>query len=96
MIGRIVVAFVRLLVRFYRVAISPLMAPRCRFLPTCSDYALQAIERHGPWAGGWLAVRRLARCHPFHPGGIDEVPDRPPTCRCRWPAALRGEHPIER
>ncbi len=85
------------LIRFYRVAISPMTTPRCRFLPTCSDYALQAIERHGAVAGGWLAIRRLARCHPFNPGGLDEVPDRPPAlCRCRWPAALRGNEPTER
>jgi len=85
------------LIRFYRVAISPMSKPRCRFLPTCSDYALQAVERHGALAGGWLAVRRLARCHPFHPGGLDEVPDRPPTfCNCRWPAALRRDESTER
>lgn len=85
------------LIRFYRVAISPMTTPRCRFLPTCSDYALQAIERHGAVAGGWLAIRRVARCHPFNPGGLDEVPDRPPAlCRCRWPAALRGNEPTER
>lgn len=62
------------LVRFYRIAISPLFAPRCRFLPSCSDYAVQAIERHGALAGGCLALRRIARCHPFSAGGIDEVP----------------------
>lgn len=85
------------LIRFYRAALSPFFAPRCRFLPTCSDYALQALERHGALAGGWLALRRLARCHPFHPGGVDEVPDRlSPKCRCRWPAALHGEPPTER
>lgn len=85
------------LIRFYRVAISPMTPPRCRFLPTCSDYALQAIERHGAVAGGWLAIRRFARCHPFNPGGLDEVPDRPPAlCNCRWPAALRGNEPTER
>ena len=61
-------------VRFYRVAISPLFAPRCRFLPSCSEYAVQAIERHGALAGGCLAMRRIARCHPFNAGGIDEVP----------------------
>ncbi|MCO5106221.1 MAG: membrane protein insertion efficiency factor YidD [Burkholderiaceae bacterium] len=85
------------LIRFYRVAISPMTPPRCRFLPTCSDYALEAIERHGAVAGGWLAVRRLARCHPFNPGGLDEVPDRPPAfCQCRWPAALRRDESTER
>ena len=84
-------------IRFYRAAISPFLAPRCRFLPTCSDYAVQAIERHGAWRGGWLALRRIARCQPFHPGGIDEVPlHLPSRCSCRWPAALRGDPPVER
>jgi len=69
-------ALLLMLVRAYRVAISPLFPPRCRFLPSCSDYALQAVERHGALAGGWLALRRFARCHPFNPGGIDEVPER--------------------
>lgn len=85
------------LIHLYRIAVSPFLAPRCRFLPTCSDYALEAIERHGALSGGWLAVRRIARCHPFHPGGIDEVPVRlSPICRCRWPNALRGERTTER
>lgn len=84
-------------IRFYRAAISPFLAPRCRFLPTCSEYAVEAITRHGARRGGWLAMRRIARCHPFHPGGIDEVPlQLSPRCRCRWPAALRGESPLER
>ena len=85
------------LINFYRLAISPMMAPRCRFLPTCSDYALQAVERHGALAGGWLAVKRVARCHPFNPGGLDEVPERlSMRCGCRWPAALRGDEFTER
>lgn len=63
------------LVRGYRLAISPLFPPRCRFLPSCSDYALQALERHGAIAGVWLALRRFLRCNPLNPGGIDEVPD---------------------
>lgn len=74
------------LVRGYRIAISPLFAPRCRFLPTCSDYAVQAIERHGALAGACLAARRFVRCHPFNPGGIDEVPETlngRMTCLCR-------------
>ncbi|MBN9428168.1 MAG: membrane protein insertion efficiency factor YidD [Burkholderiales bacterium] len=89
------------LIRFYRAAISPMLAPRCRFLPTCSDYALQAIERHGALAGGWLALKRLARCHPFAQGGLDEVPDEAPgqylraslRCNCRWPGAMRRKEP---
>lgn len=61
-------------VRAYQLGVSPLLAPRCRFLPSCSDYALQAIERHGAAAGSVLALRRLLRCHPWCEGGIDEVP----------------------
>ncbi|MBD1553176.1 membrane protein insertion efficiency factor YidD [Pseudomonas typographi] len=61
-------------IQFYRYAISPLMANHCRFYPSCSCYALEAIERHGVWRGGWLAARRLCRCHPWHPGGVDLVP----------------------
>ncbi len=62
----------------YRVAISPLYPPTCRFHPSCSAYALQALRRWGFMRGGWLAVRRLGRCHPLHPGGFDPVPERPP------------------
>lgn len=62
------------LVRAYRYAISPLLGPRCRYLPTCSAYGLEALERHGALRGGWLTVRRVARCHPFVEGGHDPVP----------------------
>ncbi|HET7322266.1 MAG TPA: membrane protein insertion efficiency factor YidD [Longimicrobiaceae bacterium] len=61
-------------IRFYRKGISPLTPPSCRFTPTCSAYALEAIERYGPARGGWLALRRLLRCHPFGKGGYDPVP----------------------
>jgi putative membrane protein insertion efficiency factor len=61
-------------VTFYRRAISPLLPARCRFYPSCSHYALQALERHGAAKGTLLTVKRIARCHPFHPGGVDEVP----------------------
>ncbi len=63
-----------LLIRFYRSAISPYTPPSCRFTPTCSAYALEAIERHGAARGGGLATRRLLRCHPFTSGGYDPVP----------------------
>jgi len=66
-----------LLIRFYRYAISPMMASHCRFYPSCSAYAEQAISQHGLLRGGWLAVRRLSRCHPWHAGGYDPVPDCP-------------------
>jgi len=62
------------LLRAYGYLISPFTAPRCRFFPTCSVYAEEAIRNHGVMRGGWLAVRRLSRCHPFHPGGYDPVP----------------------
>jgi hypothetical protein len=62
------------LIRIYQLAISPLLGPRCRFHPTCSDYARQAVMRYGVLRGSWLAVRRLGRCHPWHAGGIDPVP----------------------
>lgn len=58
----------------YRAGISPLLGPRCRFLPTCSEYAYEAIGEHGALVGTWLTARRLARCHPFHAGGYDPVP----------------------
>ena len=61
-------------IKFYRRHISPAMAPRCRFQPTCSEYALQAIENYGALKGGFLAIRRILRCHPLCPGGYDPVP----------------------
>ncbi|AGX05944.1 MULTISPECIES: membrane protein insertion efficiency factor YidD [Bacillaceae] len=64
------------LIRFYQIAISPLKPPSCRFYPTCSHYGLEAVKRFGPFKGGWLAVRRITKCHPFHPGGFDPVPEK--------------------
>lgn len=61
-------------VRAYQVAISPMLGMHCRFAPSCSSYASEAIERHGAARGAWLALRRIARCHPFTPGGYDPVP----------------------
>jgi len=62
-----------LLIRGYQRLISPMLPPSCRFLPTCSEYSYEAVARYGIWRGGWLALRRIARCHPFHPGGYDPV-----------------------
>lgn len=72
-------------IRIYQVAISPLLGPHCRFTPTCSEYARQSIAAHGPVRGLSLAARRILRCHPFHPGGIDTVPVKA-TDRARWNA----------
>ena len=66
------------LVGLYRRGISPLLGPRCRFSPTCSAYAAGALTAHGALRGSWLAVRRVARCHPFSPGGLDPVPPARP------------------
>ncbi|MFN2586888.1 MAG: membrane protein insertion efficiency factor YidD [Actinomycetota bacterium] len=63
-----------LLVALYRRVVSPLLGPHCRYAPTCSEYAAEAIRSHGALRGGWLATKRVARCHPWAPGGIDPVP----------------------
>ena len=63
-----------LAVRGYQVALSPLFGGQCRYMTTCSAYAIEALERHGALRGSWLAVRRILRCHPFRPGGFDPVP----------------------
>ncbi|HUO81001.1 MAG TPA: membrane protein insertion efficiency factor YidD [Steroidobacteraceae bacterium] len=84
-------AAARALIVLYRYTLSPLLGPRCRFYPSCSAYALEAIDSHGALRGLWLALRRLARCHPWHPGGYDPVPARADRCRdpdCK--SALHG------
>jgi len=75
------------LLRGYKRAVSPLLGPRCRFAPTCSEYAMIAITRFGALHGTWLALRRVARCHPLHPGGPDPVPPVAPISQ----APPRGE-----
>ncbi|MGE5153856.1 MAG: membrane protein insertion efficiency factor YidD [Bdellovibrio bacteriovorus] len=72
--GRLVI----LVIRAYQYLISPMLGPHCRFHPTCSHYAAEALERHGLARGGLLALRRLSRCHPWHPGGFDPVPPKTP------------------
>lgn len=66
--------FLLALLRFYKREISPYLPPSCRFVPTCSEYAMQAVMKYGAVKGGYLAIRRILRCHPFHPGGYDPVP----------------------
>jgi putative membrane protein insertion efficiency factor len=64
------------LIRGYQLAISPFLGPRCRFYPSCSHYAIEAIETHGALRGCWLTIKRISRCHPWHEGGFDPVPGR--------------------
>jgi uncharacterized protein len=67
---------IRGLISLYQLVISPLLGNRCRFYPTCSQYAKEALAVHGVWRGSWLGIRRLARCHPWHDGGLDPVPGK--------------------
>lgn len=91
-----------LLVRGYQLFISPLLGPRCRFYPSCSAYAVTALQTHGAVRGTWLAVRRVGRCHPWNPGGVDHVPPARsprhsrPTSADRTQQAARGavRHPL--
>lgn len=78
-------------VRGYRRWVSPLLGPRCRFAPSCSAYAQEALQLHGAGRGSWLALRRIVRCHPFHPGGHDPVP----PVRLSW-ATMDPVHPSAR
>ncbi|WP_166694794.1 membrane protein insertion efficiency factor YidD [Bacillus cereus] len=67
--------FIRI-IRFYQKFISPMTPPTCRFYPTCSHYGLEAFQKHGAFKGFWLTCKRILKCHPFHPGGFDPVPDK--------------------
>jgi putative membrane protein insertion efficiency factor len=69
------------LIRFYQIFISPLKPPTCRFYPTCSQYGLEAVKRFGAIKGGWLTIKRILKCHPFHPGGFDPVPEKQENSR---------------
>lgn len=64
------------LIKFYRSAISPFTPSTCRFYPSCSEYGLEAIRKHGAIKGGYLTIKRISKCHPFHPGGVDYVPEK--------------------
>jgi uncharacterized protein len=82
-ISRLLVACIR----GYQLVLSPWLGPRCRFYPSCSAYAMEAIRRHGAWRGTVLGIRRLLKCHPLHPGGVDLVP---PVAEQRSWAPVRG------
>ena len=77
MIGRVISAFLIVFVRGYQVLISPWLGSNCRHQPTCSAYMIEAIREWGPLSGGWMGVRRVAKCHPWGPSGYDPVPSRP-------------------
>lgn len=85
------------LIRLYQRLLSPVLGQKCRYLPTCSAYAAEAITRHGLWYGGWMAAARLARCHPFGASGFDPVPDevRPAARRFPWRAGRWGAGHID-
>lgn len=68
--------FLMFIIKIYQKVISPLTPPSCRFYPTCSHYGLEALEKHGALKGSWLAIRRISKCHPFHEGGFDPVPEK--------------------
>jgi uncharacterized protein len=76
---KIFIAFIR----FYQYAISPYLPPHCRYTPTCSSYAVEAISRFGAFRGGWMALRRIGRCHPWHEGGYDPLPNSPKKHECK-------------
>ena len=93
--GRLLRAAVRLparavvgLLRLWQLLVSPVYGQTCRFYPSCSSYALEAVDRHGLLRGGWLALRRLGRCHPWNPGGVDLVPARGARRRRQVPAPI--------
>ena len=80
------------MIRFYQVAISPYKPPTCRFFPTCSEYGYEAITRFGAFRGGYLTLRRILKCHPFHPGGVDLVPGSELEAELKALSARNNEH----
>lgn len=70
-----ILKLISIIIKGYQIVVSPLLGPRCRFAPTCSQYALESFEKHGLMRGLALSVKRIGKCHPFHAGGIDEVPE---------------------
>ena len=85
-LSRILSYFLKAMITVYKYVISPLLGPKCRYLPTCSSYAMEAIEIHGPIKGGWLGLKRILRCHPWGGSGYDPVPpenkDGSEKCNC--------------
>lgn len=73
-LNSIIVVFILLILKGYQIFLSPLLGPHCRFKPSCSEYAYQAINKYGPYKGTFLSLKRILCCHPFHPGGFDPVP----------------------
>ena len=74
--NRMLSAVLLALIHAYRLLLSPLLGPQCRYTPSCSQYTETAIRRFGPWRGGWLGIKRISRCHPWHEGGYDPVPKK--------------------
>ncbi len=84
--------FLKALITVYKYVISPLLGPKCRYLPTCSSYAMEAIENHGPFKGAWLAVKRILRCHPWGGSGYDPVPPKEGSEGCNCKAELSSKN----
>lgn len=80
-----------LIIRGYQLFLSPLLGSNCRFYPTCSHYAREAIDKHGALRGSWLAIRRIGRCNPWHEGGVDPVPEPASSCGCHSPTCHQNE-----